>query len=506
VVTESPCKTPGVHTFLELTECAKHVMATDILGDGMLHMLTLEIQVLPRCRPAIGTEKQAASGGIFYEEGCVIIALLIKQADMTAPENAGQVWANVGETAKNARTSLTTHCGPREMCTRSSKSNYVPPLLPQGPIIRVTRRRRREILSSDSSREWRHHRRPSHHPECPHPRAVFNALHLAPASSVQYATSGASSSGVQRAILPTIDPAQQPGSQRVEVDSDATPQGQIQMATQAPSGAPLETSQDTPARTLPTPVTWDTPQSYAHPVGADVPSTPAPTPPPQYTLTPQRQPRTSAPTPAPTENDATPPAIEEIPPPTSELPTMPTRPVPESSRARTPSAEVVLADEVEGFLGFNDIDEWASQTLRGLPPQLQTQVLQLEIPRTWNASAYLATRMREISESNMQADIAQHKGGAGAPDAPTLTPTQVPTPDPVASISPELAAHRLAESPAPAPGAAAPMTAHQTLAQGSDEMMAVANETPFVPKGEGAGEGRGKGARPVTAGPALRPR
>jgi hypothetical protein len=50
------------------------------------------------------------------------------------------------------------------------------------------------------------------------------------------------------------------------------------------------------------------------------------------------------------------------------------------------------------------------------------------------------------------------------------------------------------------------LTVHQQMARDLDEMMAVANETPFVPKGGGKGEGRGRGARPVTAGPALRPR
>jgi hypothetical protein len=53
-------------------------------------------------------------------------------------------------------------------------------------------------------------------------------------------------------------------------------------------GAPLETRQDIPVRTFPELVAWGTPVSYAHPVGADVPSTSAPTTSPQYTPTPQQ--------------------------------------------------------------------------------------------------------------------------------------------------------------------------------------------------------------------------
>jgi hypothetical protein len=68
---DKPCKTPGVRTFLALAECCAHVMATDILGDGMLYVLVPEIQVLPRCRPC--PEKQSSTGAIFYEEGFVII-------------------------------------------------------------------------------------------------------------------------------------------------------------------------------------------------------------------------------------------------------------------------------------------------------------------------------------------------------------------------------------------------------------------------------------------------
>jgi hypothetical protein len=77
--------------------------------------------------------------------------------------------------------------------------------------------------------------------------------------------------------------------------------------------------------------------------------------------------------------------------------------------------------------------------------------VQLQIPSVWNASAYLTTRIREIS-------------------------------------------------------AAAPLTARQQIARGWDEITDDANATPLVAKGEDKGEGRGKGTRPVIAGPALRPR
>ena len=69
--------------------------------DGMLYMLALEIQVLPHCQPPTGPAKKTATGDIYYEEGCVIVALLIRQADMTDTENSGQIWANVGENAAN---------------------------------------------------------------------------------------------------------------------------------------------------------------------------------------------------------------------------------------------------------------------------------------------------------------------------------------------------------------------------------------------------------------------
>jgi hypothetical protein len=49
----------------------------------------------------MGAEKKMATGGIFYEEGCVIMALLIRQADMTDAGNSGQIWADVGENAAN---------------------------------------------------------------------------------------------------------------------------------------------------------------------------------------------------------------------------------------------------------------------------------------------------------------------------------------------------------------------------------------------------------------------
>jgi hypothetical protein len=98
---ERQCRYPGVWAFLQLSERATRVMATDVLGDGMLYMLAREIQVLPHCQPPTGPAKKTAAGGVYYEEGCVIVALLVRQADVTDADNSGRIWANVGEHAAN---------------------------------------------------------------------------------------------------------------------------------------------------------------------------------------------------------------------------------------------------------------------------------------------------------------------------------------------------------------------------------------------------------------------
>jgi hypothetical protein len=90
----------GAH-ISQLAERTTHLMAADIPGDVFLYMMALEIQVLPHSKPATGPTKKAVSGGVYYEEVCVIVALLIRRADVTDGGNSGRVWANVGARATN---------------------------------------------------------------------------------------------------------------------------------------------------------------------------------------------------------------------------------------------------------------------------------------------------------------------------------------------------------------------------------------------------------------------
>jgi hypothetical protein len=98
---DSPCANPGVRTFVDMSECRKTCMATDVFGDGYVYIMTLEVQTIPECKTPTHPSKRYCSGGVYYEEGCIVTALCVMQADMTDVKNNNATWANLGGDARN---------------------------------------------------------------------------------------------------------------------------------------------------------------------------------------------------------------------------------------------------------------------------------------------------------------------------------------------------------------------------------------------------------------------
>jgi hypothetical protein len=92
------CERPGIYTIASLSDCNSHGVATDILGDGDLYMVVLEVQLPEDNKTEIQPTQKQCPGGVYYEEHCSISAMCIRRVGrQTSP---GRICCSVGQGAK----------------------------------------------------------------------------------------------------------------------------------------------------------------------------------------------------------------------------------------------------------------------------------------------------------------------------------------------------------------------------------------------------------------------
>jgi hypothetical protein len=92
------CERPGIYTMAPLDECDDHCVATDILTDGYLYMVTLEVLLLEDKTESQPPQRRCP-GGVYFEDHCDISAMCIRQiTHLTSP---GEIWCNGGPEARN---------------------------------------------------------------------------------------------------------------------------------------------------------------------------------------------------------------------------------------------------------------------------------------------------------------------------------------------------------------------------------------------------------------------
>jgi hypothetical protein len=95
---EGPCERPGIYTLASLSDSNNHGVATDILLDGVLYVVVVEVQVLEGNKTEIQPTQKRCPGGVYYEEHCNISAMYIPQVGLQAAP--GGIWCSVGQVAK----------------------------------------------------------------------------------------------------------------------------------------------------------------------------------------------------------------------------------------------------------------------------------------------------------------------------------------------------------------------------------------------------------------------
>jgi hypothetical protein len=118
--------------FVDASECNKTCVATDVFGGGYVYLMALEVRTLPECKTAAQPFKRMCSGRVCYEEGCVVTALYVKQADVTTSRIAmrcGPTLVGVQETYL----SLDVSCGSTGESIRNIKLTSAQHNLPYGP-------------------------------------------------------------------------------------------------------------------------------------------------------------------------------------------------------------------------------------------------------------------------------------------------------------------------------------------------------------------------------------
>jgi hypothetical protein len=93
------CERPGIYAIASLDECDDHCVATDILTDGNLYMVTLEVLLLEDNKTESQPSRRRCPGGVCFEDHCNITAMHIRRiGHLTSP---GEILRNVGPEARN---------------------------------------------------------------------------------------------------------------------------------------------------------------------------------------------------------------------------------------------------------------------------------------------------------------------------------------------------------------------------------------------------------------------
>jgi hypothetical protein len=97
---EGPCERPGIYTLASMSDSNKHGVATDILGDGVLYMVVVELQVLEGSKTDVQPTQKRCPGGVYDEEHCIVSAMCMRQVGLQAAQNTESIWCSVGQVAK----------------------------------------------------------------------------------------------------------------------------------------------------------------------------------------------------------------------------------------------------------------------------------------------------------------------------------------------------------------------------------------------------------------------
>jgi hypothetical protein len=64
---EGPCGNPGLYTLASLNDCNKFGVATDVLGDGLVYLVILELQALGGNKTAVQPPQWQCPGVVYYD-------------------------------------------------------------------------------------------------------------------------------------------------------------------------------------------------------------------------------------------------------------------------------------------------------------------------------------------------------------------------------------------------------------------------------------------------------
>jgi hypothetical protein len=97
---EGPCENPGLYTLASLNDCDKFGVATDILGDGHVYIIILELQVMEGNKTAVQPPQWQCPGEVYYDDHCLVSAVCIRQCGIRAEQNNEGIWCKLGQIAR----------------------------------------------------------------------------------------------------------------------------------------------------------------------------------------------------------------------------------------------------------------------------------------------------------------------------------------------------------------------------------------------------------------------